>query len=112
MEPEHIKQLGKKREEKYLWRKPAKILKMKIVYNNQQLLKYKKREIVFLKKKTKEIRANLSQKIKNYKKIRKRDLYGRSLGYAKQMLEAPMKTKEERDKKINEINTLITYFTF
>ena len=24
------------------------------------------------------------------------------------MLEAPMKTKEERDKKINEINTLIT----
>ena len=81
---------------------------MKIVYNNQQLLKYKKREIAFLKKKKKEIRANLSQKIKNYKKIRKRDLYGRSLGCVKQMLEAPMKTKEERDKKINEINTLIT----
>ena len=72
------------------------------------MLKYKKREIAFLKKKRKEIRANLSQKIKNYKKIRKRDLYGRSLGYAKQMLEAPMKTKEERDKKINEINILIT----
>ena len=83
---------------------------MKIVYNNQQLLKYKKREIAFLKKKKKEIRANLSQKIKNYKKIRKRDLYGRSLGYVKQKLQAPMKTKEERI-KIKEINTLIASFS-
>ena len=39
LEPEHIKQLRKKREEKYIWRKPAKIQKMKIVYNISAIVK-------------------------------------------------------------------------
>ena len=81
---------------------------MKIVYNDQQLLKYKRKEIAFLKKKKKEIRSEFTQKIRKYKKVKKRDLYGRSLGYVKQILERPMKTKEEKEKKLNEINTIIS----
>ena len=81
---------------------------MKIVYNDQQLLKYKRKEIAFLKKKKKEIRSEFTQKIRKYKKVKKRDLYGSSLGYVKQILERPMKTKEEKEKKLNEINTIIS----
>ena len=81
--------------------------KMKIVYNDQQLLKYKRKEIAFLKKKKKEIRSEFTQKIRKYKKVKKRDLYGSSLGYVKQILERPMKTKEEKEKKLSEINTII-----
>lgn len=81
---------------------------MKIVYNKQQLLKYKRKEIAFLKKKKKEIRSEFTQKIRKSKKVKKRDLYGRSLGYVKQILERPMKTKEEKEKKLNEINTIIS----
>ena len=51
LEPEHLKQLGKKEKENYKWVKPVEIQKMKIVYNNLQLMKYKKKEIAFLKKK-------------------------------------------------------------
>ena len=80
--------------------------KIKIIYNNLQLIKYKRKEIAFLKKKKKEIRADFRQKLKN-SKVKKRDLYGRSLGYAKQILEKPIKTREERAKKIEEINSLI-----
>jgi len=108
LEPEHLKQLGKKKEEIYIWKKPKEMQKMKIVYNDQQLLKYKRKEIAFLKKKKKEIRSEFTQKIRKYKKVKKRDLYGRSLGYVKQILERPMKTKEEKEKKLNEINTIIS----
>ena len=80
---------------------------MKIVYNDKQLLKYKRKEIVFLKKKKKEIRNEFSKKIRNYKKIKNRVLYGRSMEYVKQILERPMKTKEEKEKKLSEINTII-----
>ena len=65
LEPEHLKQLGKKKEEKYIWKKPKEIQKMKIVYNDKQLLKYKRKEIAFLKKKKKEIRSEFSKKIRN-----------------------------------------------
>ena len=34
LEPEHLKQLGKKEKENYKWVKPVEIQKMKIVYNN------------------------------------------------------------------------------
>ena len=53
LEPEHLKQLGKKEKEHYEWKKPVEIQKMKIVFNNIQLMKYKKKEIAFLKKKGK-----------------------------------------------------------
>ena len=33
------------------WAKPKEMPKMKVIYNNVQLLKYKKKEIAFLKKK-------------------------------------------------------------
>ena len=52
-EPEHIKQLRKKRQEKYIWGKLAKKQKTKIVYNDQQLLKTKKEKLPFLKRKKK-----------------------------------------------------------
>ena len=107
LEPEHIKQLGNKKEENYILTKPQEIQKMKMIYNNNQLLKYQKKEITFLKKKKKEIMEEFSGKLKKYKKIKKRDLYGRSLGYVKQILEAPMKTKEEKAQKIDKINTFI-----
>ena len=106
LEPEHLNQLGKKKKEIYEWKKPMEIPKIKIIYNNLQLIKYKRKEIAFLKKKKKEIRADFRQKLKN-SKVKKRDLYGRSLGYVKQILEKPIKTKKEREKKIEEINSLI-----
>ena len=50
---EHLKQLGKKEKENYKWVKPVEIQKMKIVYNNLQLMNYKKKEIAFSKKRKK-----------------------------------------------------------
>ena len=49
------------------------IPKIKIIYNNLQLIKYKRKEIAFLKKKKKEIRADFRQKLKNSN--RKRGIY-------------------------------------
>ena len=58
-------------------------------------------------KKKKEIRSCYAKKLRKIK-VKKRDLYGLSLGYAKQILERPIKTNEERAKKIDEINSLIS----
>ena len=107
LEPEHLKKLGPKKKENYIWEKPEQMPKMKTIYNNLQLMKYKKKEIAFLKKKKKSIRDDYRKKLKN-EKVKKRDLYGIGLGYAKQILERPAKTKEERDKKLEEIDSLIT----
>ena len=63
--------------------------------------------MLFSKKKKKEIRICYAKKLRKIN-FKKRDLYGLSLGYAKQILERPIKTKEERAKKIDEINSLIS----
>ena len=69
----------------------------KSVYNDEKLLKIKKKELLFLKNKIKEIRRVYKGKIRSSKRIKKRDLYGKSLGYVKQILELPEKTTKERD---------------
>ena len=55
----------------------------------------------------KELKSFYSQKIKKSKKNKKRDLYGRSLEYVKQILDAPEKNSEERDQNIKTINKKI-----
>ena len=56
----------------------------------------KERKLLFLRRK--KIRNDFSKKIKKYKKIKKRDLYGRRLGYVKQILERTMKKKKKKRK--------------
>ena len=69
--------------------------KLKVVYNDHQLLKYKKKKLHFIKRILKKQEVII---LKNQKKQKdkKRDLYGKSLGYAKSILEAPEKLKEEK----------------
>ena len=56
------------------------------------------------------MKSRNAKRYREAKKIKKRDLYGRSFGYAKQMLELPEKIKTEKNDKIeqmkNEINSL------
>ena len=56
------------------------------------------------------MKSRYSKRYRDAKKIKKRDLYGSSLGYAKQMMELPEKIKTEKNDKIeqmkNEINSL------
>ena len=75
--------------------------KLKVVYNDQQLLKYKKKEIAFYKNQIKKMKSRFAKKYREAKKIKKRDLYGKSLGYAKQMIELPEKIKLEKKKSMN-----------
>ena len=80
---------------------------IKSIYNENYLLKYKNKDISFLKNLKKELKSYYSEKIKKSKNIKKRDLFMRSLGYVKQILEAPIKNAKERDEKINMINKKI-----
>ena len=56
------------------------------------------------------MKSRYAKRYRKAKKIKKRDLYGRSFGYAKQMLELQEKIKTEKNDKIeqmkNEINSL------
>ena len=107
LEPEHLRKLGTKKSEEYNWNNQSEFKVAKCVYNDEKLLKIKKKEILFLKKKIKETRSVYREKIRNCKKIKKRELYGRSLGYAKAMLSLPEKREKERDDKINELKSKI-----
>jgi len=109
LEPEHLKKLGEVKKEVHNWKK-SRDQKLKVVYNDQQLLKYKKKEIAFYKNQIKKLKSRYAKRYRDAKKIKKKDLYGRSLGYAKQMLELPEKIKTEKKDKIeqmkNEINSI------
>ena len=109
LEPEHLKKLGGVKKEAHNWKK-SRDQKLKVIYNDQQLLKYKKKEIAFYKNQIKKMKSRYAKRYRKAKKIKKRDLYGRSFGYAKQMLELPEKIKTEKNDKIeqmkNEINSL------
>ena len=74
-----------------------------MVYNDEQLLKYNKKEIAFYKNQIKKLKSRYAKKYREAKKIKKRDLYGKSLGYAKQMLELPENIKSEKKNKIDEL---------
>lgn len=103
LEPEHLKKLGGGvKKEIYNWKK-TRDQKLKVVYNDEQLLKYKKKEIAFYKNQIKKLKSRYAKKYREAKKIKKRDLYGKSLGYAKQMLELPENIKLEKKNKIDEL---------
>ena len=82
LEPEHLKKLGGVKKEVHNW-KEQRDQKLKVVYNDQQLLKYKKKEIAFYKNQIKKLKSRNAKRYREAKKIKKKDLYGRSLGYAK-----------------------------
>ena len=56
LEPEHLKKLGRVKKEAHNWKK-ARDQKLKVVYNDPQLLKYKKKEIEFYKNQIKKMKS-------------------------------------------------------
>ena len=64
LEPEHLRSIHKKDDkiENNIWMKPEKLERAKIIYNDEKLNIYKKREIALLKKQIKEINSFYRQK--------------------------------------------------
>ena len=79
--------ISKKNEKvEYEWKIPEDIPTQRIIYNNEQLKKYKEREIKILKKELKEKKIIHSKRMKSIGKLiqsfRKRDLKNLSIGRA------------------------------
>ena len=52
--------------------------KLKVVYNDQQLLKYKKKEIAFYKNQIKKLKSRYAKRYRDSKKIKKRFIWKKS----------------------------------
>ena len=109
LEPEHLK--NKKKEEIYKWEIPDSLPAFRFVYNDKQVYLLRKKEIKHLKKSKKILKSSYSKDLKNKnavkKSFKKRDLKYLSLGRRLSIMEGPIRSKEERDKKIREINDKI-----
>jgi len=121
IEPEYFK---KNEKVEYEWKIPKDIPTQRIIYNNEQLKKYKEREIKILKKGLKEKKIIHSKRMKSIGKIiqsfRKRDLKNLSIGRAisiirkrqellkekKNSKEYKLKLDEEFKKKIGKLSKM------
>ena len=114
LEPEHLKK-NKKKEEIYKWENPEVLPRFRFVYNDNEVFKAKKKEIKILKNAKKRLKMAYSKEIKRKrdmrKKFRRSDLKYLSLGRALSIIDGPTRTKDERDKKIKEIEEKIALVT-
>ena len=97
IEPEYFK---KNEKVEYEWKIPEDIPTQRIIYNNEQLKKYKEREIKILKKELKEKKINHSKRMKSIGKLiqsfRKRDLKNLSIGRAISLIRKRQKLLDEK----------------
>ena len=107
LEPEHLK--TKKKEKIYKWEISETLPSFRFVYNDKQVFLLRKKEIKQLKKAKNILKFSYSKSLKKknaFKKLfKKRDLKYLSLGRRLSIEEGPARTKEERDKKIIEIDS-------
>ena len=97
IEPEYFK---KNEKVEYEWKIPEDIPTQRIIYNNEQLKKYKEREIKILKKELKEKKIIHSKRMKSIGKLiqsfRKRDLKNLSIGRAISLIRKRQKLLDEK----------------
>ena len=110
LEPEHLKRKGKVGEI-YKWDIPEELPPFRFVYNDNQVFLSRKKEIKRLKKEIKVLKSSYSEIIKKEnsvkKSFKKKDLKYFSIGRGTSITQGPERKKNERDKKIRDIEDRI-----
>lgn len=100
LEPEFTRK--KRGQIKHVWSSP-RTGKFCTIYNDEKLKILQQKEIAKLKKEKKEIPKEYRKKIKNSKNFKKRDLKYLSMGRALNIINAPKRLEEEKDKKLSDL---------